>query len=181
MDGDAYFLEVCRYVDLNPVRAGMVKRPEDWTWSSHCAHTSLTVAPAWLDSATLHRQLAPRTPRRDGPARYANFVAQGCGVNLWDGALTAQIYLGSAEFMQRMQAFTSDPDAKEVPRAQRRPASRPLQWYFDRHGRNAAIVRAFVDGDYTQTAIAEKAGLSVSRISRVIKMEEAKDKTEGSG
>jgi hypothetical protein len=26
VDGDAYFLEVCRYVDLNPVRAGMAPR-----------------------------------------------------------------------------------------------------------------------------------------------------------
>lgn len=29
VDGDAYLLEVCRYVDLNPVRAGIVKRPQD--------------------------------------------------------------------------------------------------------------------------------------------------------
>ncbi|WP_199724763.1 transposase [Noviherbaspirillum saxi] len=29
VDEEAYRLEVCRYVDLNPVRAGMVKRPQD--------------------------------------------------------------------------------------------------------------------------------------------------------
>jgi putative transposase len=27
-----------RYVELNPVRAGLVKRPEDWMWSSARAH-----------------------------------------------------------------------------------------------------------------------------------------------
>jgi putative transposase len=27
-----------RYVELNPVRAGLVKRPEDWLWSSARAH-----------------------------------------------------------------------------------------------------------------------------------------------
>jgi REP element-mobilizing transposase RayT len=33
VDRDAYLLEVCRYVDLNPVRARLVKRAEDWAWS----------------------------------------------------------------------------------------------------------------------------------------------------
>ena len=35
VEEESYFLEVCRYVDLNPVRAGMVKRPQDWAWSSY--------------------------------------------------------------------------------------------------------------------------------------------------
>jgi len=29
---EAYLLELSRYVVLNPVRAGMVKRPEEWPW-----------------------------------------------------------------------------------------------------------------------------------------------------
>ena len=31
---DEYFLEVCRYVERNPIRAGLVKKIEDWQWSS---------------------------------------------------------------------------------------------------------------------------------------------------
>lgn len=34
-DGGRHELEVMLYGDLNPVRAGMVKRPRDWAWSSH--------------------------------------------------------------------------------------------------------------------------------------------------
>ncbi len=30
---DAYFTTVARYIHLNPVRAGMVERPEDYLWS----------------------------------------------------------------------------------------------------------------------------------------------------
>ena len=33
-----YLLAACRYVELNPVRANMVKRPEDYKWSSARAH-----------------------------------------------------------------------------------------------------------------------------------------------
>jgi len=35
IEGDRYLLSCCRYIELNPVRAGMVKRPEDYLWSSY--------------------------------------------------------------------------------------------------------------------------------------------------
>lgn len=31
---ETYFLTLCRYVERNPLRAGLVKRAEDWPWSS---------------------------------------------------------------------------------------------------------------------------------------------------
>jgi putative transposase len=39
---DEAHLHAClRYVELNPVRAGLVERPEQWRWSSACAHLGL--------------------------------------------------------------------------------------------------------------------------------------------
>ena len=35
---DAYLVNAVRYVAMNPVRAGLVKRPADWRWSSVGAH-----------------------------------------------------------------------------------------------------------------------------------------------
>jgi putative transposase len=32
--GDEQFLTVCRYVERNPVEAGLVGRAEHWRWSS---------------------------------------------------------------------------------------------------------------------------------------------------
>jgi REP element-mobilizing transposase RayT len=34
-DQDSYLLELVRYIHLNPVRAGLVKRPIEWPWSGH--------------------------------------------------------------------------------------------------------------------------------------------------
>jgi putative transposase len=34
VEQDEYFLTVCRYVERNPLRAGLVARVEDWPWSS---------------------------------------------------------------------------------------------------------------------------------------------------
>jgi putative transposase len=35
VETDAYFTTVARYIHLNPVRAGMVARPEDYRWSNY--------------------------------------------------------------------------------------------------------------------------------------------------
>jgi len=35
VDSDNYFLTVSRYIELNPVRAGMVAHPADYLWSSY--------------------------------------------------------------------------------------------------------------------------------------------------
>jgi hypothetical protein len=39
VDRDAYLLELCRYVVLNPVRARLVADPAEWPWS-RCAATA---------------------------------------------------------------------------------------------------------------------------------------------
>jgi putative transposase len=38
IDSDAYWLTCMRYVELNPVRAGIVSGPEDYRWSSYGFH-----------------------------------------------------------------------------------------------------------------------------------------------
>jgi REP element-mobilizing transposase RayT len=37
-DSDSYLMALCRYVELNPVKAGMVRSVKDWPWSSYAAH-----------------------------------------------------------------------------------------------------------------------------------------------
>jgi REP-associated tyrosine transposase len=38
IDSAAYFLACCRYIELNPVRAGMAAHPREYPWSSWRAH-----------------------------------------------------------------------------------------------------------------------------------------------
>ncbi|MEO8034441.1 MAG: hypothetical protein ABI837_08400 [Acidobacteriota bacterium] len=45
---DVNLSEFSRYVVFNPVRAEMVKRPEDYRWSSYRATAGLEKAPEWL-------------------------------------------------------------------------------------------------------------------------------------
>lgn len=46
IDSDRYLLSCYRYVEFNPVRAGMVRRPGDYPWSSYPANA--TGAMSWL-------------------------------------------------------------------------------------------------------------------------------------
>lgn len=182
VDRDAYLLELCRYVELNPVRAGLVPSAGEWPWSSYRAHVGQTTPPEWLDTAGLHGYLLGRealtaADRRQAVHRYADLVAQGLGVDLWGQGLRQQIYLGDDDFVQRMLELT-DPArqrSRETPLPQRKRV-RELAWWLgsaeSSDDRNRAIHRAHVEGGWSMTAIANALGLSVSRVSRVVAAQE---------
>lgn len=177
VDTDAYLLEVCRYVDLNPVRAGMTKTPDTWPWSGYRARAGLE-PPLIETEDELLRGLLGADDAESCAGRYADWVAAGHHDQLWDRALHGQIYLGSEQFAAAMQARLQTLPSEQVPRIQRRPVRRPLAYYFsEQPSRDAAIRSAFAEGGYTMTEIARHAGLSTGRISRLIREGEARGKT----
>jgi len=175
VDRDAYLLEVCRYVELNPVRAALVTEPADWAWSSYRAHVGKASSPDWLDTVGLHGYLLGREPRgaadhRRAARRYAELVATARGSALWSAALRQQIYLGDEAFVERIQALAEPRRAtsREVPKAQR-ARDRSLQhWLEISPSREVGLLRAHREGAMTMTAIARELALSVSRVSRLI-------------
>jgi len=70
IETDAYLLACCRYVELNPVKAGMVERPEDYYWSSYCS--KVESAWEWLDADPCYQALAASPLQR--AEAYKNFV-----------------------------------------------------------------------------------------------------------
>lgn len=50
VEADLYFVTLLRYIHLNPVRANIVRTPDDYPWSSHHAYLG-GLAPPWL---TMH-------------------------------------------------------------------------------------------------------------------------------
>ena len=108
VDRDAYLLEVCRYVDLNPVRSGLVDSPSQWIWSSFGAHCGLRPALPWLATAELHGVLTGRVPTEASQTstaqrRYAEWVHAGIGVRLWKESLRDGLYLGDKTFADRIK------------------------------------------------------------------------------
>ncbi len=62
VDADEYLFELLRYIHLNPVRARMVQRIEDYPWSSHHAYLG-TRSEAWLTTGFALRMFHTDTNR----------------------------------------------------------------------------------------------------------------------
>ncbi len=98
---EEHLLAAARYVELNPVRAGLVKRARDWRWSSAAAH---------LDGRD--DRLAAVAPLLERVADWKAFLAGG----LEDEALRAirghertGRPLGAAKFVKRLEKRTGRP------------------------------------------------------------------------
>jgi putative transposase len=62
VQSESHALEVHRYIALNPVRAGLVRDPEEWPWSSLRAMLGREKAPPLLDVDTVLSEFAANKP-----------------------------------------------------------------------------------------------------------------------
>ena len=179
VDRDAYLMALCRYVELNPVRASMSTHAADWPWSSYRAHIEVEAAPEWLDTNGLHEYLLGHEVRHAADRQmaiqcYEELVADGAGVRLWDDALRQRTYLGDDAFIQRLQDRVSAQRLKcsEIPIAHRKCKKTLAEWLTASASREDAMRLAYVEGGWTMSAIAKQFQLSISRVSRLIKKSE---------
>jgi hypothetical protein len=198
-------------VERNPVAAGLVPLPGDWTWSSYRAHTGLVAAPDWLDTTQLDSFMLQRVPasaaeRAQAQRLYAQAAggeaggsgeqgdlqgdrqderhdergaetAASAAARLWAEGLRQQVYLGDADFVTRVQALAEGQGARfdrpQVPRAQRASPLTLDDWLLRCATREEALMRAHRESGLTMTAMAERLGLSVTRVGRLIARAEA--------
>jgi len=81
VDGDAYLLELVRYIHLNPIRAAMTTSPEEYLWSSHhayCGAEKLSwVTTGWiLSQFSEHKDVARQ--------QYLKFIYDGLANKLFE-------------------------------------------------------------------------------------------------
>ena len=72
VESEPHLLELSRYIVLNPVRAGICRRPEDWPWSSYRAIVGLEPVPSFLSPDRLLQHFG--RDRSRARKRYAEFV-----------------------------------------------------------------------------------------------------------
>jgi len=73
VDTSAYLLEVVRYIHLNPVRAGIVRTPDSYPWSSHHAYAG-TRADSWVTTDFTLSMFSVNRVR--AVAAYQRFIAE---------------------------------------------------------------------------------------------------------
>jgi len=106
IETDAYLLACCRYVELNPVRADLVKNPEEYLWSSYRAHVGL-VTLAWLDEDPCYAGLGITATERH--SRYAQWVADAIPAGEWAAireAIQRERLTGGRKFIAAITAQT---------------------------------------------------------------------------
>ena len=187
VDCDAYLMALCRYVERNPVAAGLVTAPADWPWSSCRAHAGLEATPEWLDTDGMHAHLLGKTvetarERKHAIKQYRALLDNGSSqdADFWHDALRNQMYLGDEAFVERMhkQARPERLASTEIPKRQRKPNQTWADYLASASGnRDAALLSAYRHGGMTMTALAKQTALSVSHVGRLIGREEVKCKT----
>jgi REP element-mobilizing transposase RayT len=86
IETESHLLEACRYVVLNPHRAG-IPGADYWPWSSYRATGGLGKAPPFLRLDWLLDQFAPVST--DAFALYRCFIAEGSTASSIEGLLAA--------------------------------------------------------------------------------------------
>ena len=124
-----HLLSLCRYVVLNPLRVGLIKKPEQWRWSSYRATIGLVKRPSFLTVDWVLSQFGGR--KRVAMEKYRRFVMEGIDKKSPWETLKGQIFWGTDEFIKQLSGLLDEKGRmKEVPRVQRYVARPPLRDLF---------------------------------------------------
>ena len=122
VEAGEYMQRLARYVVLNPVRAKMVERPEDFRWSSYRATAGHEPDPEWLRAERLSAYFGASD---DWRSNYVQFVTVGI---VRPGPLWASlrgIFLSSEAWLEQMkQKIVCRRTKRDIPHDQR-AAGRP--------------------------------------------------------
>lgn len=141
IEADEYATGLSRYIHLNPVRAGMAERPEDYRWSSYRSYIGQTAAPEWLKTGMVLDYFGRNI--KVASKKYRTFVEDILGTE-YESPLQSTYgtaVLGSGKFIEMVTAthLTDQVANRDVP-ALRQFINRPspeeiLSAVGRRHGR----------------------------------------------
>lgn len=121
VDADNYLLTCMRYIELNPVRAGMVEHPGEYPWSSYGANAQGDERPM-VESHEVYLGLAMH--QRERMRRYRSLFEvqlEECDIHAIRKATEYAVPLGSERFVQQIEKVLG----RSVGKAKRgRPAVR---------------------------------------------------------
>jgi hypothetical protein len=171
---DSHLLEVCRYVVLNPVRAGIVERPDGWLWSSFRATAGKNRPHPCLATDWVLGQFSGK--RGKAEKEYQKHVSWGIGrPTIWT-EVKGQTLLGEDGFVDQFVGhLRKHKDIPEIPRSQRYADRPSLEKLFgektlgSRIKRNKAVIDAVEKYGYRQREVADHLGLYFTSISRIVR------------
>jgi len=115
VEKDAYLLPLSRYVHMNPVRAKIVKKPEQYRWSSYPGYVGKEKEYKWVEHSWILSNFGKdgETARR----KYREYVEESFNKDMETPAknIYGQIILGSNEFIEKIrEMFRGKTISKEI-------------------------------------------------------------------
>lgn len=171
---ESHLLEVCRYVVLNPVRAGIVRKPDEWKWSSYRGTAGERKPHPCLTADWVLGQFGTR--KQQAQKKYKEYVRAGIGgERIWK-EVRGQSILGKEDFAESLIEYVKGyRDIKEIPRGQRYAGRPGLDELFDeetkadRKKRKEKVQEAVERHGYRQKEVADYLGIHYSVISKLLK------------
>ncbi len=116
-DKDEYLLSLVRYIHLNPIRAKLVRRPEDYPYSGHGGYCGRKGG-GIVETALVLKMLG-------GPSGYRRFVMDGIGEGHREEFYQAadQRFLGPEGFGEKL---AEEADRNEPRRGKRKPLAKAI-------------------------------------------------------
>jgi len=128
VDSETYLLTCMRYIEMNPVRAGMVNHPGEYKWSSYSVNASGKVD-SFLSPHPLYLSLAETVERRQFFYRelFQGYIESAVIHEIRD-ALNQELVLGGENFKIRIEEMTK---RQTRPKPMGRPCvEEELQTYY---------------------------------------------------
>lgn len=170
VEKESYLLELARYVLLNPVRAGKVKLPWKWKWSSGRFLVGISTTPSWTDSKWLLDHFHKNTAQAQ--EFITAFLLDGIGRSSVWKHLKEGLVLGSSSYADEIfERFGLRRESERDYRNRRKIQVKSLEDYevSTRNERNASIIEVYTSGAYTMAEIAAHFGISQATVSRVVR------------
>ena len=165
---ESYLLELTRYIVLNPLRAKMVEKIEDWPWSSYPATVGLASASDWLDSDWILSQFHKQ--RSQAVSAYNDYIQAGLGQLSPLSKTRYSLLLGDNTFVERHCEPSNLTDLRETSKAHKRALALPLEEYCRRYpDRDEAMARAYLSGVFTMAEIGRYFGVHYMTVSRAVR------------
>jgi REP element-mobilizing transposase RayT len=190
VEQDSYSLQLSKYIHLNPVRAKIVKNPEEFLWSSYAVYVGKAEAPDFLKTNFLLGQFSSSVKKaRKG---FKEFTLQDMEDG-WSPEKEAYkgLILGGSDFISRIQdahlAGKSDPEIPKLKAAQKQLLPEQIHKFVaaltkDKNIANKLFIFALKKySSLTLNEIGATAGglsyMAVSKIAKRIEDKSKKDKT----
>ena len=169
VEKETYLLELCRYIVLNPVRAGIVISPKTWKWSSYRATCGLERAPLFLYTDWILSQFGE--DRAVACKAYDRFVCSGKQEGFPWRDMKGRIVHGSNGFLSSVEdLFRQKEKLQEIPRIQRFAARPSLQELLSESSSDPEVVmKAYSYYHYTLKEIGNYLGMHYATVSRLVK------------